>query len=110
MKNAKQISTFDFSTLHTKKPHYKLLDILYKDVDFVFKGGTRDYKVINKQDSASWSSQKRGNHFVFTKSLLIEAIKFLLHNCFYSTGNIIMIQVLGIPRSSEPAPFLQTSF
>ena len=42
-KNAKQISTFDFSTLYTKIPHDKLLDILYKVVDFVFKGGTRDY-------------------------------------------------------------------
>ena len=40
--NAKQIRTFDFSTLYTKIPHGKLLDILYKVVDFVFKGGTRD--------------------------------------------------------------------
>ena len=36
-KNAKQISKFDFSTLYTKIPHDKLLDILYKVVDFVFK-------------------------------------------------------------------------
>ena len=28
-KNAKQTSTFDFSTLYTKIPHDKLLDILY---------------------------------------------------------------------------------
>ena len=41
-KNAKQISTFDFSTLYTKVPHDKLLDILHKVVDFVFKGGTTD--------------------------------------------------------------------
>ena len=34
----------------------KLLDILYKDIDFVFKGGTRDYIVINKHGCASWSS------------------------------------------------------
>ena len=46
-KNAKQISTFDFSTLYTKIPHDKLLDILCKVVDFVFKGGTRDYIIIN---------------------------------------------------------------
>ena len=41
-KNAKQISPFDFSTLYTKIPHDKLLDILLKVVDFVFKGDTRD--------------------------------------------------------------------
>ena len=45
-KNATQISTFDFSTLYTKIPHDELLDILYKVVDFVFKGGTRDYIAI----------------------------------------------------------------
>ena len=81
-KNAKQISTFDFSTLYTKIAHDKVLDILYEVVDFVFKGGTRDYILINKQGCASCSSKKRGHHFVFTKSLLKEAIKFLLHNCF----------------------------
>ena len=44
-KNAKQISTFDSSTLYTKIPRDKLLDILYKVVDFVFKG---DYMITNK--------------------------------------------------------------
>ena len=51
-KNAKQISTLDFSTLYIKIPH----DILYKVVDFVFKGGTRDYIIINRQGCAPWSS------------------------------------------------------
>ena len=31
-----------FSTTYTKIPYDELLDILYKLVDFVFKGGTRD--------------------------------------------------------------------
>ena len=109
-KNAKQISTFDFSTLYTKIPHEKLLDILNKVVDFGFKGGTRDYIIINKQGSTSCSSKKRGHHFVFTKSLLKEAIKFLLHNCFFSIGNITMIQVTGIPMGSDPAPFFANLF
>ena len=30
-----------------KIPHYKMPDILYKVADFVFKGGTKDYIVIN---------------------------------------------------------------
>ena len=52
----------------------------------MFKGGTRDYIIINKQGGASWSSKKRWHHFAFTKSLLKEAIKFILHNCFSSIG------------------------
>ena len=96
-KSAKQISTFDFSTLYTKIPHDKLLDILYKVVDFVFKG---DYMIINKQGCASWSS----------KSLLKEAIKFPLHDCFFSIGNITMIQVIEIPMESDPATFFANLF
>ena len=76
----------------------------------MFKGGTRDYIIINKQGCASWSSKKRGYHFVFTKSLLKEAIKCLLHNCFFSIGNITMIQVNGIPMGYDPAPFFANLF
>ena len=101
---------FDFSMLYTKIPHDKLPDILYKVVDFVFKGSTRDYVVINKQGYASWSSKERRHHFIFTKSLLKEAIKCLLDNCFFSIRNIIIIQVIRIPMGSDPAPFFANLF
>ena len=39
-KNAKSISTFDFSTLYTKIKHQNLLNTLYEIIDFVFSGGT----------------------------------------------------------------------
>ena len=42
----------------------------------MFKEGTRDYIVTNKQSYASWPSKKTGYHFIFTKTLLQEAIKF----------------------------------
>ena len=86
------------------------LDILGKVVDIAFKGGTRDYIIINRQYCTSWSSKKRGHYFGFTKSLLKEVVKFLLHNCFFSIGNIIMIQVMGIPMGSDPAPSFANLF
>ena len=91
-------------------PHEKLLDILCKVVDFMFKGDIRNYIVIKKQGGASWSSKKRWHHFAFTKSLLKEAIKFLLHNYVFSIGNIIMIQVIGAPMRSNSAPFFANIF
>ena len=57
-KNAKQISKLNFSTLYLKIPRNKLLNILYKIVDSVFKGCTRDYIAINMQSCASCSSKK----------------------------------------------------
>ena len=86
----KRKNAINFSRLYTKIIHDKLV-ILYKVVDFVFKGGTRDFIVINKQGCVSWSSKKRGHHFIFTKLFPKEAIKFILNNCFSSIANIIMI-------------------
>ena len=76
----------------------------------MLKGGTRHYIVIIKQSYASWSSKNREHHFVFTKSLLKKAIKFPLHNYCFSIGNIIIIQVIGIPLGSDPAPYFANLF
>ena len=42
-KKAKDISTFDFSTLYTKLPHRDLIKVLNSHIDFVFDGGTSKY-------------------------------------------------------------------
>ena len=51
------MSTFDFSTLHTKIPHDKLLCVLNKMTDFPFTGGTRDYVTVYSS-VAFWSQSK----------------------------------------------------
>ena len=51
--------------------HDKVLDILCKLADFVFKGGTSDYIII-KQGCLSLSSKKRGHHFVLLTLYLKE--------------------------------------
>ena len=82
-KNDKHISIFDFSSIYTKIPHDKLLAILCKVfLDFMFKGGTRYYIVINNLSCTSGSSKKRRHQFVFSKPLLKETIKILLHTVF----------------------------
>ena len=78
--------------------------------NFVLKRGTSDHVVIDKQCCATLSSNQRGHHIVFAKSLLKEAIKFHLYNCFFSIGNIIMIQVIGIPVGSDPVLFFANLF
>ena len=54
--------------------------------------------------------KKRGHYFVFTKSLLKKARKFVLHNCFFSIANIIMTQLIRIPIISDPAPIFAKLF
>ena len=109
-KNAQQISTFDFSTLYTKIPHDKLLEVLYNVIDFVFKGGTRDVISISNIGNASWSTQRKGHKYFFTKTSLKEAVKYLLYNCFFSFGNVSFKQKIGIPMGADPAPFFANLF
>ena len=42
-KNAKSISTFDFTTLYTKIPHNQLIETLCEAIDFAFNGGDKKY-------------------------------------------------------------------
>ena len=75
-KNAKSISTYDFSTLYTKIPHDDLIDRLSKVISFVFEGGDAKYVNISDRGIASWSKNK-GKKF-FSKSSLIVAVKHLI--------------------------------
>ena len=38
--SVKSMSTFDFSTLYSKIPHQKLIEVLNELIDFCFKGGS----------------------------------------------------------------------
>ena len=47
---------------------------------------------------------------MFTKSLIKEAIKFILHNCLFSIGNIVNLQLIGISMGSDPIPLFANLF
>ena len=104
-KNAKSISTFDFSTLYTKIPHDKLIKELSEVIDFVFDAGNCKYIAISKSDKAYWSKTKPKSSVSFSQSSLKTAVKHLIKNCFFKAGDIVMCQVIGIPMGIDPAPF-----
>ena len=95
-KKAKSISTFDFSTLYTKLPHDKLLNVLFKLIDFCFNGGGHKYVTISKY-GARWSKDRTNSRLCFDKQKLKNAISYLLSNCFFTVGSKIFRQIIGIP-------------
>ena len=109
-KSAKCVSSFDFSTLYTKIPHDKLLDVLYKIIDFVFKGGTKDRVAINGQGTAYWAGKNSRVRNYFTKDSIKNAVTFLITNCYFKLGNKLFRQDIGIPMGSDPAPFFANLF
>ena len=100
---ARDISTFDFTTLYTKIGHSDLINVLNKVIDTAFKGGRKKYiSFFGKK--ASWVSKPR-NAQHFTKTSLKSAVKFLIENCFFTLGNLLVRQKIGIPMGIDPAPF-----
>ena len=107
-KSAKRISCFDFSTLYTNIPHDKLLKQLNDLVEFAFKGGNRNNICFNYNGTAYWGRKVKKR--CFTKNSLKVAIEHLIKNCYFSVGNIVMRQKVGIPMGIDPAPFWANLF
>ena len=102
-KAGKCISTFDFSTLYTKIPHDKLLETLFKLIDFVFNGGEKKYLDFSRHELI-WTNKKNGKTF-FTPATLKAAVKYLILECHFTVGNTVFTQIIGIPMGIDPAPF-----
>ena len=111
-KSAKCVSSFDFSTLYTKIPHDKLVDVLNEIIDFVFRGGTRNKISINCSGRAYWLQD--GDHdrpfYVYTKELIRQSVEFLIRNSYFKLGNKLFRQDIGIPMGSDPAPAFANLF
>ena len=107
-KNAKCISTFDFSTLYTKIPHDKLIEKLDEVIDQTFAGGNRNYLSFSCNGTSYWSSGKKKPSF--SQNSLKLATKHLITNCYFTVGNTVMRQVVGIPMGIDPAPFWANLF
>ena len=109
-KNAKSISTFDFSTLYTKLPHDKLVKELSEVIDFVYNAGNCQHIVISKYGKAYWATKKPKTSVSFSRHSLKSAVKHLVQNCYFTVGNVVMRQAIGIPMGIDPAPFWANLF
>ena len=109
-KNAKNVSSFDFSTLYTNIPHTKLLEKLSGIIRFIFKGGTRSTISIDKYGIARWTKYVNNLLVKYDLDKILRAVKFLLDNCHFKFGNKTFRQIVGIPMGSDPAPYFANLF
>jgi hypothetical protein len=104
------VSSFDFSTLYTKIPHDKLIDVLNKVIDFAFKGGTRNKISIHKSGLANWVHDSTKSTCIYTKESITRAVSYLIKNCYFKLGDKLFRQDIGIPMGSDPAPAFANLF
>ena len=106
---AKDISTYDFSTLYTKIPHDDLINNLSEIVDFAFSGGNskkdgnRRFLTV-KGKSAYWTRKSHGK-CSFSREKIKQLTYFLIKETYFMIGNRLFHQCIGLPMGIDPAPF-----
>ena len=85
------------------------MDILNELVDFCFQGGTHELLSISKS-AARWVSKNNRTGLRFTRAAIKDAIRYLMHNCYFTFGSNIFHQIVGIPMGSDPASFMANLF
>ena len=98
---ARNIATFDFSTLYTKLPLEDLIDKLKQVTDIAFKGGTNQYISIRK-DSAGWTNNRKKE--TYSKEDVFNMIELVMNNTYFQFGDEIYKQTIGMPMGIDPAP------
>ena len=89
-----------------------LLEVMNELVDFCFQGGTHEQLSLAKY-GAKWVSKNNRSGLRFTRSMVKDALEYLMYlmgNCYFTFGDKVFRQVIGIPMGSDPAPFMANLF
>ena len=78
-------------------------------IDFCFEGGISQYIAVTRH-GARWVDGVDRCKTWFDKKSLKLAVKYLLENCYFTIGNNVFRQCIGIPMGSDPAPFFANLF
>merc|ERR1712030_14259 len=70
-------------------------------MDFAFKGGVGES--IRIEGKRAFLSSSKSN--IFNKENIELAIRHLIRECYFTIGDGVFIQTIGIPMGIDPAPF-----
>ena len=109
LKAARDIRTYDFSTLYTSTPHEKLRKELAWVIRKAFHSSKHTFISVYKND-ARWTNApgKSTQHLDCNK--VIRLMNWLLDNIYVTFGDQLFRQVIGIPMGTDCAPFLANLF
>ena len=108
-KRAKNVSTFDFSTLYTKINHEELMAAMSYVVDKAFLG-SRAERISIYDTGSRWSNSPSESTFSVDCEELKDMIRYLVSNIYFTFGDTVFRQTIGIPMGTDCAPFLANLF
>ena len=108
-KSAKDIRTYDFSTLYTSIPHKQLRAELRWVIKEAFKNSKYSFISVYKND-ARWTNSPGKNTQHLDCDKVIRLMSWLLDNIYVTFGDQLFRQAIGIPMGTDCAPFLANLF
>ena len=108
-KCAKDIRTYDFTTLYTSIPHTKLRKELRWVIKEAFRSSKHSFISVYKHN-ATWTNSPGANTEHLDCKKVIRLMNWLLDNIFVTFGDQVFRQVVGIPMGTDCAPFLANLF
>jgi hypothetical protein len=106
---AKSVATFDFSTLYTSIPLEKLRMAISWVISKSFKGTSKRFLTVTDYD-AYFSSAKSKTYLSGSQNELVKWMDFLINNTYFTIGDRIYRQRIGIPMGTDAAPYLANLF
>jgi hypothetical protein len=108
-RKAKNLITYDFSTLYTSIPHDKLKTEIAFLIRKAFKGMNKNYLKVTK-GPAYWTNDNPCRSSSINCEALITLIDWLIDNTYVVVGDKVLRQTIGIPMGTDCAPYLANLF
>ena len=93
---ARNVQTFDFSTLYTNLAHKDIKDALKFTVKLAFRNSKKKFISVYEK-GFSWVNSFRDGTVAFDEVKLIKCVDFLLDNCYFKVGDVLYRQHIGVP-------------
>ena len=102
----RNIQTYDFSTLYTKLDHADIKAAMSMVINLAFSRNNTKSCISVYEKSASWVKTPRSGTMFFTSKTLIDSVNFLVDNAYFSFGENVFKQLVGIPIGVDPGPYV----
>jgi len=103
---ARNIQTYDFSTLYTKLSHRDIKAAMTSAVNLAFSRNKSKPFISVYSKSSGWVKNPRKTTVHFSASKLIEVICYIIDNSYFRFGELVFKQDVGIPIGVDPGPLL----
>ncbi len=103
---ARNIQTYDFSTLYTKLDHADIKTALTFVINLAFNRNKSKPFISVYNKSSNFVKKPRSSTISFDCKSLIDSVCFLVDNSYFCLGSLYFRQVIGVHIGVDPGPYI----